>query len=206
TLLGVLGAAVPTVAIGLWVFYRADRLPTGNGARSHLRAPMFGLAAGLVYGVASLATKAVSAQVERHGLIGAIPHVLGSPYLYVLGVASAGGLVLFQTGLQRCQASVVVPVSNVISSAYVVAVGSVLFGEHLPGSHWRVALRLVGFAGVLAGMVLLAGGRTMSAALAEQTTALPDGAVVLPEGQEVLPETPAGRSEGAVFLPDPGTG
>jgi uncharacterized membrane protein len=88
--------------------------------------------------------------------------VLASPYVYLLGVASAGGLVLFQTGLQRCHASVVVPVSNVISSAYVVSVGTVLFGDHLPDAGWRVALRLLGFAGVLAGMVVLAGGHSVA--------------------------------------------
>ncbi|MHB1487865.1 MAG: DMT family transporter [Acidimicrobiales bacterium] len=181
TLAGILIAAVPTVAAGLWVFRLADHLHTDDGARAHLRAPLFGLAAGLVYGVASLATKAVSAQVERQGLWHSIPHVLASPYLYILGVASAGGLVLFQTGLQRCSASVVVPVSNVISSTYVVAVGSFLFGERLPAADWRLVLRLVGFGGVLVGMALLAGARTMSAAFADSASLLPDGVVALPE-------------------------
>ncbi|MHB1911277.1 MAG: hypothetical protein ACYCTI_04395, partial [Acidimicrobiales bacterium] len=57
---------------------------------------------------------------------------------------------------------VVVPVSNVISSAFVVAAGTALFGEHLPGAGWRVALRIIGFAGVLAGMALLVGARSVA--------------------------------------------
>lgn len=163
TLLGIIGIGIPTVAVALWLFVTADRLGHGAAtARVHLRAPVYGMASGLVYGVASLATKAVSAQLETGGVFHAIPHVLASPYIYLLGLSSAGGLVLFQTALQRCHASVVVPVSNVISSAYVVSIGTVLFGEHLPDSEWRVALRLVGFAGVLAGMALLAGARTVA--------------------------------------------
>ena len=176
TVAGIIGIGVPTAAVALWLFLAADRLGSGDGlgsphrpgacrdapARVHLRAPLYGMASGLVYGVASLATKAVSAQLEKGGIFHAIPHVLASPYVYLLGVSSAGGLLLFQTALQRCHASIVVPVSNVISSAYVVAVGTVLFGDHLPETDWRVVLRLVGFAGVLAGMALLAGARSVA--------------------------------------------
>jgi drug/metabolite transporter (DMT)-like permease len=160
TIVGILITGVPTVAVALWLFGGADRME--DGARSHLRAPLYGLASGLVYGVASLATKAVSSQLQTEGLVRGVPHVLASPYVYLLGASSAGGLLLFQTALQRCPASIVVPVSNVISSAYVVAAGTVLFGEHLPGQWWRLLLRVAGFVGVLAGMAVLAGARTVS--------------------------------------------
>lgn len=162
TILGILFTAVPTVAVAVWLFLLADRLGHGAGGRDHLRAPVYGLASGLVYGVASLATKAVSAQLETGGILKALPHVVMSPYVYLLAVSAAGGLLLFQTALQRCPASVVVPISNVISSAYVVAIGTVLFGEHMPAQAWRLGLRLAGFAGVLAGMAVLAGARTVS--------------------------------------------
>ena len=162
TLVGILGVGIPTVGVALWIFVTADRVGHTPGPWSHLRAPLYGLSSGLVYGVASLATKAVSSQLQTQGVLGAIPHVVTRPYVYVLALASAGGLVLFQTALQRCPASVGVPVSNVISSAYVVAIGTVLFGEHLPAAGWRVALRLLGFVGVLAGMALLAGARTVT--------------------------------------------
>jgi len=161
TVTGVLVTGAPTVAVALWIFLTADRLDVATG-RHHLRAPLYGLSAGLVYGVASLAAKAVSSQLETRGLLQGIPHVLASPYLYILGLASAGGLLLFQTALQRCRASVVVPVSNVISSSYVVATGTILFGDHLPAAGWRVGLRVVGFIGVLGGMAVLAGARTVA--------------------------------------------
>jgi len=166
TITGIIATGAPTVLIALWIFATADRLghlPNhAPHARSHLRAPLYGMSAGLVYGVASLSAKAVSSQLQTRGILAGLPHVLASPYLYILGVTSAGGLLLFQTALQRCPASVVVPVSNVISSAFVVAAGTALFGEHLPGAGWRVALRIVGFAGVLAGMAVLAGARSVA--------------------------------------------
>ncbi|HXQ19692.1 MAG TPA: DMT family transporter [Acidimicrobiales bacterium] len=152
-------AAVPTVAFALWLFFSADRAQAGVGWLGHIRTPLYGVAAGLLYGVAALAAKAVSAQIERDGLVHAIPHIVGSPFVYALGVTSAAGLLLFQTALQRCPASVIVPMSNVISSTYVVIVGSAIFGEHLPTAGWKVALRLSGFVGVLASVALWAGAR-----------------------------------------------
>jgi drug/metabolite transporter (DMT)-like permease len=153
-------AAIPTVFVAGWLFIGADRMGDARPRRAQVRAPLYGLSTGLIYGVAALATKAVAALVEKHGLWLSIPHVLASPYLYALVVASAAGLLLFQTALQRCPASVVVPVSNVVSSVYVVAVGTAIFGEHLPASAWKLALRVVGFAGVFVAVLLLANAKS----------------------------------------------
>jgi drug/metabolite transporter (DMT)-like permease len=149
-------AAVPTIAVALWLFVSVDRAQLRPAGRLHVRAPMYGVSTGLIYGVAALATKAVAAQVEKFGLLSAIPHVLTSAYIYTLVGASLLGLLLFQTALQRCQASVVVPVSNVISSTYLVVVGTFIFGEHLPGADWKLALRVAGIIGVLLGVLVLA--------------------------------------------------
>jgi uncharacterized membrane protein len=156
-------AAVPTVAVALWLFVSADRAQVGVGWVGRVRTPLYGLAAGLLYGVAALAAKAVSAQIENDGLVHSIPHIVTSPFLYALGITSAAGLLLFQTALQRCPASVIVPMSNVISSTYVVVVGSAIFNEHLPAEGWKLVLRIVGFAGVLASVALWAGAHATEA-------------------------------------------
>lgn len=130
-----------------------------------------------MYGVASLATKAVSAIVEKRGVWESIPHVLASPYLYALVATSVFGLLLFQTALQRCPASVVVPVSNVVSSVYVVAVGTVIFGEHLPAADWKLALRIVGFVAVFVSVLLLANAKSQ---VKEPEMPLLEEPVVLP--------------------------
>jgi drug/metabolite transporter (DMT)-like permease len=149
-------AAIPTAAIGLVVFEVADRMHTSGLRFKHLRGPLFGVAAGLLYGVAGLCLKSAATFVQRWGLLGSVPHLLASPEVYLLAVSIAMGLVLFQTGLQRCSAAVVSPVNIVTSTSYVIAVGTVLFNEHLPTSPGPLALRIAGFAGVVAGLVALA--------------------------------------------------
>jgi drug/metabolite transporter (DMT)-like permease len=151
-------AALPTVLVTAGAFTLADHFG-GHWLHPNARAATYGVSTGLLYGVSGLAVKAVAAIVARHGVWLAIPHVLASGYLYAFVCMSGLGLLLFQTALQRCSASVVVPVSNVVSSTYVVALGTVIFGEHLPASGWKLALRAAGFAAVLLGVLLLARAR-----------------------------------------------
>jgi drug/metabolite transporter (DMT)-like permease len=154
-------AAIPTCAVALAVFVAADRADKSKRRARSLRGPLFGIAAGLFYGVTGLGLKAAATLVQRSGLVGAIPRLVTSPSLYLLVGTCAVGLLLFQTGLQRCSASVVAPVNVVTSTAYVIGVGTVLFNEHLPADAGLLALRLGGFAGVVVGLVTLAvsGGR-----------------------------------------------
>lgn len=157
SVLRIVAAAVPTALLAGAAFLAAGR-------RQRASAPLFGLAAGLVYGVSGLATKGVSVIVEEDGLMPAVPRVLASPDLYLLLAFAAVGLLFFQTGLQRGRASVLVPVSSVVASAYPVAVGMVLFGERLPSAAWRIAVRCAGLAGVVVGTFVLASGRSLRAA------------------------------------------
>ncbi len=156
SLVNLLLAAIPTSAVALAVFVAADRAHESGRRTRQLRGPLFGIAGGLFYGIAGLGLKSVATFVQRWGLVGAIPHVVTSPDLYLLAASLAMGLVLFQTGLQRCEASVVAPVNVVTSTAYVIGVGTVLFNEHLPTSAGPLALRIAGFAGVVVGLVTLA--------------------------------------------------
>jgi drug/metabolite transporter (DMT)-like permease len=149
-------AAIPTSAVGLALFVVADRAHRSRRRIRYLRAPLFGVSAGLLYGVAGLGLKSAATFVQRWGLIGSVPHLVTSPDLYLLAVSMATGLVLFQTGLQRCSASVVSPVNIVTSTSYVIAVGTLLFNEHLPTSAGPLGLRITGFAGVVFGLVTLA--------------------------------------------------
>jgi multidrug transporter EmrE-like cation transporter len=118
----------------------------------------FGITSGLLYGVATLQTKAVSVLIQRHGDLGAIPVILSSPYPYVFIVASILGLLTFQTGLQRCRIAVVGPVTNIVASIFVVAVGMAIFGEALPRNPLLTFMRILGFALVLVGSWILAVG------------------------------------------------
>jgi hypothetical protein len=79
--------------------------------------------------------------------------IISSPYLYLLAGCSAAALLLYQAALQACRASILIPVSNVVSGLYFVIAGTWLFHEHLPSSPAKLALRLAGIAA--AGLVLV---------------------------------------------------
>ena len=144
---------IPSVVLGVLVASSSLRART----RKH-GAPVtgvcFGIGTGLLYGVATLAIKALSGiLVSHHTVAGIVIGVLSSPYLYVLAGCLGVAMLLFQAALQACRASIVVPVSSVASSAYVVIAGTWLFHEHLPASPVRLGLRLTGI--VLATLVLV---------------------------------------------------
>jgi len=114
----------------------------------------FGVGTGLLYGVASLATKGLSDVLSgSHGFGGLAAGIVTSPYLYVLGGCSAAALLLYQAALQACRASILIPVSSVVSSVYFVLAGTWLFHEHIPSDPVKLGLRVAGIA--LAGVVLV---------------------------------------------------
>ncbi len=98
-------------------------------------------------------------QGHQPGLTGAGPaetalSLLGSPYPYLLLFTSVAGLVMSQAALQRCRASLVVPVCTTVTCVFTAVLGTLAFGESLPDDPLLVALRVGGTA--LALSVLLA--------------------------------------------------
>jgi hypothetical protein len=148
----VLLVCVPALAAGVWLYNAAER----RGRHRH-RAPTtgveYGVAVGLLYGVSSLAIKGVSSHLTGSGLGGAIVGLLRSPYPYLLLFTGAFGLVMSQAALQRCRASLIVPVCTTVTCLYTAVLGTLSFGEALPQDPLRLALRLAGI--VLAVAVLL---------------------------------------------------
>jgi multidrug transporter EmrE-like cation transporter len=169
--------AVPSLAAGLLLYASAQRR-----ARRRHRLPTagvpYGVAVGLLYGVSSLAIKGVSGLLTTRNIPGAAVELLRSPYPYLLLFTGATGLVLSQTALQRCRASVIVPVCSTVTCVFTVACGTVAFGEPLPAEPLRLALRLGGTAVALT--VLLALPRhdspapTGPPAAAEQSPPIPE--------------------------------
>jgi len=119
--------------------------PSGDASVS------FGVASGLLYGVAALQVKGASVILQKHGIILGISRVLASPYPYFFAISSALGLLVFQTGLQRCRVALLGPITNIVASVYVVFIGMFVFTETFPNDSTLTVLRLLGFALVLAG-------------------------------------------------------
>lgn len=138
--------AIPTCLVALAVGATSLR----TSPRGKHRAPAIGvsyaLSSGLLYGVATLALKALSGDIFHHS--GRVPDlvltVLTSPYPYLTVGCSAVALLIFQTGLQRCRVSIVGPVSNITGSVFFLVAGTWLFGERLPANPAELALRAGG--------------------------------------------------------------
>ncbi|MFH9015258.1 hypothetical protein ACH4C6_28265 [Streptomyces sp. NPDC017943] len=148
----VLAVCVPSLAAGVLLYGSAERR-----ARNRHRRPTtgveYGVAVGLLYGVSSLAIKGVSGRLTADGIGGAVIGLLGSPYPYLLLFTGAFGLVMSQAALQRCRASLIVPVCTTVTSLFTAVLGTLSFGEALPHEPFRLALRVTGTA--LAVAVLL---------------------------------------------------
>lgn len=139
----VLLVCVPSLAGGVWLYRAAER----RAARRH-RMPTtgveYGVAVGVLYGVSSLAIKGVSGHLGAGGPWAALTGVLRSPYPYLLLFTGAFGLVMSQAALQRCRASLIVPVCTTVTCLYTAVLGSLTFGEALPADPVRLTLRLAG--------------------------------------------------------------
>lgn len=148
----VLLVCVPSLAAGVWLYNAAERR-TRHRHRAPTTGVEYGVAVGLLYGVSSLAIKGVSSHLTGNGLGGALVGLLRSPYPYLLLFTGAFGLVMSQAALQRCRASLIVPVCTTVTCLYTAVLGTLSFGEALPQDPLRLALRLAGI--VLAVAVLL---------------------------------------------------
>ncbi|MGW7263708.1 hypothetical protein [Streptomyces sp. NPDC054842] len=148
----ILLVCVPSLAAGLWLYGSAERR-----ARHRHRMPTtgveYGVAVGLLYGVSSLAIKGVSGYLTTRGPGSAALGLLRSPYPYLLLFTGVFGLVMSQAALQRCRASLIVPVCTTVTCLFTAVLGTLAFGEALPHEPVRLALRLAGTA--LAVSVLL---------------------------------------------------
>ncbi len=149
----ILLVCVPSLAAGVWLYGSAER----NARRRH-RLPTTGVgycvAVGLLYGVSSLAVKGVSGHLTAGGAGAAVVGLLRSPYPYLLLFTGVFGLVMSQAALQRCRASLIVPVCTTVTCLFTAVLGTLSFGERLPDEPLRLALRVAGT--VLAVAVLLA--------------------------------------------------
>jgi hypothetical protein len=139
----ILLVCVPSLAAGVWL-YRSTERGAGHRHRRPTTGVEYGVAVGLLYGVSSLAIKGVSSYLTTSDLGGAVVGLLKSPYPYLLLFTGAFGLVMSQAALQRCRASLIVPVCTTVTSLFTAVLGTLAFGEALPHDPLRLALRIGG--------------------------------------------------------------
>jgi drug/metabolite transporter (DMT)-like permease len=153
SLVPMFAAVVPSIIAGLLITASPRRVYKGRH-RTAATGICAGIGTGLLYGVGALMTKGLSGILNRdHTVPSLVLGIISSPYLYLLFGCSAAALLLYQAALQACRASILIPLSNVVSSVYFVIAGTWLFHEHLPASPVKLGLRLAGIAA--AGLVII---------------------------------------------------
>jgi drug/metabolite transporter (DMT)-like permease len=135
-------ARTSTLLIVIAVGVALAGLLAGSMARSRRPAASLGCAAGLLFGVGDLATKAA---VGGNGLF----------FVPVLAVCTALGFVALQLSFQRGRVLETAGVSTLVNNLIPIVGGLVLFHENLP-SGVAGAARVASFAAVVVGAVLLA--------------------------------------------------
>src|SRR5215813_11833834 len=154
---GLLAAvALPACAVAVGLGASALRPRPSGRHRMPSIGVSYAVASGLFYGVATLAIKAMAGSVGQHGGVDTslLLAIAASPYPYITVACSALGMLIFQTGLQRCRVSIVGPVSNITGSVFFIVAGTWLFDERLPADPGKLTLRLTGI--VVAAVVVVA--------------------------------------------------
>jgi drug/metabolite transporter (DMT)-like permease len=146
------GVVVLVAGLALALAWLARRDRWGGGRREIAGVA---LAAGLLYGIGALAEKAVATNLVGRGMVAGAVTALGTAYPWVFVVATFGGMVAFQVGLQRQPASVLVPLANVVSTGCALIGASVVFGELLIPAGWWALPRWLGFVAVVAAVAVL---------------------------------------------------
>lgn len=149
---------VVSAALTALLFVASRRLASSSAG--------YGVVSGLLYGMAGLAGTGAAALVQRYGVASSVGRIVASPYPYLLAVASVPALLVFQKGIQVGRIAIISPVQGVVSSLYIVVGGMLLFAQPPARGVLDRTLELIGFAGVMACIAVIAHGETREPAAA----------------------------------------
>jgi hypothetical protein len=111
---------------------------------------LFGILSGLLFGTGYLNTRALALAIQDDR----VSMTVIAACLMAMGLI--GGLVALQMGLRRGRALIVTAVNLVTNQVLVVAGGLICLGESFPRDPFPFGARLIGLAGILLGILLLA--------------------------------------------------
>ncbi|HET6328146.1 MAG TPA: DMT family transporter [Planctomycetaceae bacterium] len=138
-----LGFFAVAVALAIGVAFAARAIP----GRSEL---LFGILSGVLFGTGYLNTKALALAIQDHRTA----LIVVAACLMAFGLL--GGLVALQLGLRSGRALIVTAVNLVTNQVLVVVGGLVCLGETFPQETLPFSARIIGFGGILGGILLLA--------------------------------------------------
>jgi hypothetical protein len=121
-------------------------------------APLLGIAAGLLLGVANVSVKALTGTVPQD------PMSIVSPWTLAAGLAGIGAFFGLARGLQTGEAIPVIALTSVAANCASILGGILVFGDPVGGSAVDVVVRCVAFAAVIAAVALLPAPRSVTRA------------------------------------------
>ncbi len=101
------------------------------------------IAAGLVFGVAALLTKLLTAMLAIQGIPLTFVNVLSHPVLYVVIAANVIGIILLQAALQNGRAAIISPLYLAIANIVGIVSGLTIFNEAISLRRWIAILFLL---------------------------------------------------------------
>jgi drug/metabolite transporter (DMT)-like permease len=150
---GAFSVMAVAVAVAAAVAAAAGR---AGGPRKALGMIGAAMAAGLLYGMAAVAEKAVSTSLVADGVVSGSLHSLSGVYPWLLVMFTLAGMLVFQGGLQAHPASLMAALTNSVSTVCALLGASLVFGEAALPTGPLAGLRIAGFVAGAAAVVVLA--------------------------------------------------
>ena len=157
-------------SVATYVTYAALLTAAGLGAavygwgESRARAPVVGVAAGLLWGASDVTIKALSDSLESDGVL-----VLLNPLAFVILSLSLVGLTVSARSLQQGAAVAVIAATSAAANLVTIASGPIVFGEPMPDDPLGFALRIAAFA-----LVIVAASLTPPPGVEEEPEVAPE--------------------------------
>jgi drug/metabolite transporter (DMT)-like permease len=117
------------------------------------------ISSGVIFGLASLYTKAMTDNYTMRSTIGVVYRIVTNPYVYGVIVGNIVGMVALQNSFSSARGIIAMPLSSALSNIVPIAGGMVVFGEGLPSESTAATMRVVAFVLTALGSALLGNAR-----------------------------------------------
>jgi len=131
------------VGLALVVSHQIDRIPVQRGV-------LLGIAAGLGFGIADVAIKALSGDLGSSGIAGLL-----SPWSAIIISAAIFSFYASARSLQIGEGVAVIAVTSVAANLSTIVAGLAVFGDQLGGNAFVIVVRIAAFALILFGAALI---------------------------------------------------
>ena len=114
------------------------------------------LFSGVVFGLASLYTKAMTDDYLARENIAPMVRIAINPYVYGVIIANIVGMVALQNSFSTARGIIAMPLSSALSNIVPIVGGIIVFGERLPADAAHATMRIAAFMLTVLGSALLA--------------------------------------------------